>query len=99
ADHLSLRNQFDRSLQRRAPFPEIPPHIADPLHAFEDVPYCERGGLDLTALDLLPRAGRRHGRAAARPCGVSRSKRRVIAVSAGIDIDAPASIDLVELLR
>jgi hypothetical protein len=40
ADALTfhLGNQFDRSLQRRSPSSQIPPHVTDPVHTFEDVP-------------------------------------------------------------
>src|SRR5262249_968052 len=91
--------QFARPLQRPAPPSHVTPHVGDRLDAFEDVPYRERGGLDSTALDLLPRARCRDGGAATGPDGVRRGKCRVIAVSAGVDVDPAASIDLAELLR
>src|SRR5258706_16309384 len=92
-------NQFDRALQRRSSLSHVTPHIADSVHTFEDVPYRERGGLHFTPLDLLPCARRRHGCTAARSGGVRRGILRVIAVSAGVDLDAPASIGLAERRR
>ena len=56
-------------------------------------------GPDLPALDLLPRARRRHRRAGPRPHGVGRREGRPVPIARGVDQNPAAAIGLAELLR
>src|SRR5688572_17030003 len=90
---------FNRFLQRRPLAQHVGPQVARLLDARGHVAHGEGRRRHLAFLDLLPGAWRRYGRAALRANGVRRGERRAVAVAAGIHVDAPFAIDLVEFLR
>ena len=80
--------------------PHVGPQVADRSIRVGHRPQRERARSALVPrLDLLPRARRRHRRAALRAHGVGGGERRAVAVAAGVDVDAAAAVGLAELLR
>src|SRR5262245_49185013 len=63
------------------------------------VPQGERARMDVTLLDFLPGARSRDWCSAPGAYRVRRGEGGAVPVSAGVDVNAPASIDLAELLR
>ncbi len=70
------------------------PYIADSGHAPGHLLERERLRTDVTALHLLPRAGRGDRRAALRPHGIRSGVRRMELVTTGVDQNATAAIRL-----
>src|SRR6187431_645076 len=82
----------DRLRQRPLLAQHVGPEVAGLLDPRRHVRERESAGIDRALFDLLPRARRRHRRAALRAHGVGRRERRAIAVAAGVDVDPAVAI-------
>src|SRR5262249_40885376 len=90
---------LDRAAERAAAATYVAPEIADGVDATARVAQRDGARAHLAALELFPRARRRHRRARPRAHGVGGGERRAVAVAARVDENAPGAVGLVELLR
>ena len=79
-------------------FVDVRPYVTCRCNPRPEVPKRERSRLDIATANLVPRAGCGYRRTSLRPNRIHRRKGRAVAVTACVDQNAAAPIDLAERL-